>query len=89
MLSFSAACAFRTTPDSMNQNPPFPTPEELQAKLSEFMKSNFGDKVSFATFAQPERAEEGDDEKPVPTRAATISSSISCRATSRRTSTVS
>ena len=66
MLSFSAACAFRTTPDSMNQNPPFPTPEELQAKLSEFMKSNFGDKVSFATFAQPERAEEGDDEKPVP-----------------------
>ena len=30
------------------------------------MKSNFGDKVSFATFAQPERAEEGDDEKPVP-----------------------
>ena len=50
----------------MNQNPPFPTPEELQAKLSEFMKSNFGDKVSFATFAQPERAEEGDDEKPVP-----------------------
>ena len=65
MLSFSAACAFRTTPDSMNQNPPFPTPEELQAKLSEFMKSNFGDKVSFATFAQPERAEAGDDEKPV------------------------
>ena len=29
------------------------------------MKTNFGDKVSFATFAQPERAEEGDDEKPV------------------------
>src|SRR4029453_3152427 len=66
MLSSSAVCAFRTRPDSMNQNPPFPTPEELQAKLSEFMKSNFGDKVSFATFAQPERAEESDDEKPVP-----------------------
>ena len=49
---------------SMNQNPPFPTPEELQAKLSEFMKSNFGDKVSFATFAQPERAETGEEEKP-------------------------
>jgi ATP-dependent Clp protease ATP-binding subunit ClpX len=48
----------------MNQNPPFPTPEELQTKLSEFMKSNFGDKVSFATFAQPERAEAEDDEKP-------------------------
>jgi len=51
---------------ALNQNPPFPTPEELQAKLSEFMKSNFGDKVSFATFAQPERAEAGDDEKPAP-----------------------
>src|SRR6266550_4222771 len=50
----------------LNQNPPFPTPEELQTKLSEFMKSNFGDKVSFASFAQPERAEESDDEKPVP-----------------------
>ena len=50
---------------ALNQNPPFPTPEELQAKLSEFMKSNFGDKVSFATFPQPERAEEGEDEKPV------------------------
>lgn len=48
----------------MNQNPPFPTPEELQAKLSEFMKSNFGDKVTFATFPQPEQAEAGDEEKP-------------------------
>ena len=28
------------------------------------MKSNFGDKVSFATFPQPERAEAGDEEKP-------------------------
>src|SRR2546423_5632730 len=48
----------------MSQNPPFPTPEELQSKLSEFMKSNFGDKVSFATFAQPEAAETG-EEKPI------------------------
>ncbi len=48
----------------MNQNPPFPSPEELQSKLSEFMKSNFGDKVSFASFAQPERAEAGGDEEP-------------------------
>ncbi len=48
----------------LNQNPPFPSPEELQAKLSEFMKSNFGDKVSFTSFAQPERAEVGDEEKP-------------------------
>jgi ATP-dependent protease Clp ATPase subunit len=29
------------------------------------MKSNFGDKVSFATFAQPEGAEAGGDEKPI------------------------
>ncbi len=50
----------------MDQNPPFPSPEELQSKLSEFMKSNFGDKVSFASFAQPERAESGDDAEPPP-----------------------
>ena len=48
----------------MDQNPPFPSPDELRSKLSEFMKSNFGDKVSFATFAQPESAEAGGDEKP-------------------------
>ncbi|MDQ6809214.1 MAG: AAA family ATPase [Verrucomicrobiota bacterium] len=41
----------------MEQNPPFPSPDELKSKLSEFMKSNFGDKVSFATFAQPDPAE--------------------------------
>ena len=48
----------------MDQNPPFPSPDELRSKLSEFMKSNFGDKVSFASFAQPETAEAGGDEKP-------------------------
>jgi len=48
----------------MEQNPPFPSPEELKAKLAEFMKTNFGDKVSFATFTQPETAEAGADEKP-------------------------
>jgi ATP-dependent Clp protease ATP-binding subunit ClpX len=48
----------------MDQNPPFPSPDELRSKLSEFMKSNFGDKVSFATFAQPETAEASGDEKP-------------------------
>ena len=41
----------------MTQNPPFPSPEELKAKLSEFMKTNFGDKVSFATYTEPELAE--------------------------------
>src|SRR3989449_1757823 len=49
---------------NMEQNPPFPSPEELKSKLAEFMKSNFGDRVSFATFTQPETAEAGGDEKP-------------------------
>ena len=44
----------------MEQNPSFPSPEELKAKLSEFMKSNFGDQVSFATFTEPEAAEAGE-----------------------------
>ncbi len=48
----------------MEQTPPFPSPEELKSKLSEFMKSNFGDKVSFATFTQPETAEAGGEDKP-------------------------
>ena len=37
--------------------PPFPSPEELKSKITEFMKSNFGDRVSFATFTAPEAAE--------------------------------
>jgi ATP-dependent Clp protease ATP-binding subunit ClpX len=51
---------------SMEQNPPppFPSPEELKTKISEFMKSNFGDRVSFATFTAPESAEAGRDETP-------------------------
>src|SRR5213082_1709908 len=42
----------------MEQNPPpsFPSPEELKTKITEFMKSNFGDRVSVATFTQPEPA---------------------------------
>ncbi len=48
----------------MDQNPPFPSPEELRSKLSEFMKTNFGDKVSFSTFTQPETAEATGEEKP-------------------------
>ena len=50
----------------MTQNPPFPSPEELKAKLSEFMKTNFGDKVSFATYTEPELAESSVEEKPKP-----------------------
>src|SRR3954449_5927742 len=48
----------------MTQNPPFPSPEELKAKLSEFMKTNFGDKVAFTTYTEPEVAEAPTDEKP-------------------------
>src|SRR5205085_11583566 len=52
---------------SMEQNPPpFPSPEELKSKIAEFMKSNFGDRVSFATFTSPEPAETTGEEKSVP-----------------------
>jgi ATP-dependent Clp protease ATP-binding subunit ClpX len=52
----------------MEQNPPpFPSPEELKAKITEFMKSNFGDRVSVAAFTQPEPAEVAGVEKPVET----------------------
>src|SRR5437016_846727 len=44
--------------------PPFPSPEDLKAKITEFMKQNFGDRVSVATFAEPEPAAEVEDEKP-------------------------
>src|SRR2546423_15670190 len=49
---------------SMTQNPPFPSPEELKAKLSEFMKTNFGDKVAFTTYTEPQAAEAPTEEKP-------------------------
>ena len=48
------------------QNPPppsFPSPEELKAKITEFMKQNFGDRVSVATFAEPEPTAAEEDEK--------------------------
>src|SRR5439155_20776124 len=50
----------------MEQNPPppFPSPEELKTKITEFMKQNFGDRVSVATFAEQEPATAGEDEKP-------------------------
>src|SRR6516165_4414802 len=37
---------------------PFPSPDELQKKIQEFMKANFGDKVSVATFTQPATTDE-------------------------------
>jgi hypothetical protein len=49
----------------MEQNPPpqFPSPEELKTKITEFMKQNFGDRVSVAAFAEPEPAAAEDEEK--------------------------
>src|SRR5256714_10683352 len=51
----------------MEQNPPpppFPSPEELKTKITEFMKQNFGDRVSFAAIPVPEPAEAEVEEKP-------------------------
>src|SRR5881296_1655069 len=50
----------------MDQNPPppFPSPEELKTKITEFMKQNFGDRVSVAAFPAPEPAEAETEEKP-------------------------
>ena len=51
----------------MEQNPPppqFPSPEELRTKITEFMKQNFGDRVSVAAFPAPEPAETDTEEKP-------------------------
>ena len=43
---------------------PFPSPEEIQRKLGDFLKSSFGDKVSFSTFHQPATADSGTPETP-------------------------
>src|ERR1700732_123818 len=51
----------------MEQNPPpppFPSPEELKTKITEFMKQNFGDHVSVAAFPAPDAAEAETEEKP-------------------------
>jgi ATP-dependent Clp protease ATP-binding subunit ClpX len=45
--------------DPSGSDKQFPSPEELQRKLGDFLKSNFGDKVSFSTFTQAETAEGG------------------------------
>ncbi len=43
---------------------PFPSPEEIQRKLGDFLKNNFGDKVSFTTFTQPDTADGAPAEPP-------------------------
>src|SRR5215471_16259026 len=47
-----------------NPPPPFPSPEELKTKITEFMKQNFGDRVSVAAVPVPETAEGESEEKP-------------------------
>jgi len=49
----------------MEQNPPpqFPSPEELKTKITEFMKQNFGDRVSVAAFTEPDAVPAEEDEK--------------------------
>ena len=44
--------------------PPFPSPEELKSKITEFMKQNFGDRVSVATITEPDPAVAEEEEKP-------------------------
>ncbi len=51
------------TPDSGAEQP-FPTPEELQHKLGEFLKSSFGDRVSFSTFTSVETEDAGNSYAP-------------------------
>jgi ATP-dependent Clp protease ATP-binding subunit ClpX len=56
-----------THDDHSGSDKPFPSPEELQRKLGDFLRTNFGDKVSFSTFTQPETADSGTpDETPAP-----------------------
>src|SRR5437763_5878577 len=50
---------------AQDQPPQFPSPEELKSKITDVIKQNFGDRVSVATFAEPEpAAAEEEDEKP-------------------------
>lgn len=39
--------------DDDNNQPPLPTPDEITRRLSEFMKANFGDAVSFTSSVMP------------------------------------
>ena len=41
-----------------------PTPDEIQKKLGDFMRTQFGDQVRFASFAQPASAAAGAPEEP-------------------------
>jgi endopeptidase Clp ATP-binding regulatory subunit ClpX len=54
-----------STTNPPRQVPDFPSPQELQEKLSEFMKNHFGDRVAFTTFS-PGEFEAGEEEAPAP-----------------------
>src|ERR1041384_1958184 len=62
----SSGAPFCARAKLMEQNPPFPSPEELKSKLAEFMKSNFGDRVAFTTVTQPDMAGTEAEEKTPP-----------------------
>ena len=65
MLSFGYSMDSHDDPNGSDK--PFPSPEEIQRKLGDFLKSNFGDKVSFSTFSQPDAAASGaPEEAPAP-----------------------
>ena len=49
-----------------NTEKPLPSPEEIQRKLNEFMKREFGDRVVLAATPEPERVETGSGEAPRP-----------------------
>src|ERR1700740_3527383 len=42
---------------------PFPSPEELQKKIQEFMKANFGEHVAVSAFTQQSSTDEAPEER--------------------------
>lgn len=56
------------SPNTPRPAPDFPSPQELQEKLSEFMKNHFGDRVAFTTFS-PQEFEAEHEEQPAPEEA--------------------
>ena len=44
---------------------PFPSPEELQKKIQEFMKANFGEHVAVSAFTQQSATDEPPEERVV------------------------
>ena len=53
-------------PPGTSGDKPLPTPEEIQRKLGDFLKSSFGDKVSFTAFTQDAAPEDAPDAPSAP-----------------------